>query len=131
MGVQVRTADPGTHSPRRPRAGGMNGRSGADRGPGTQSRTGSARRPKNRIGDHRAGGAPQPTHARTQAGRRRPTANQTSMVAAARHLRPPRLRARAWVLLTLLLAAAAFGAWLWVRDSSLVRVDQVLVTGAT
>ncbi|UGS35752.1 cell division protein FtsQ/DivIB [Capillimicrobium parvum] len=53
------------------------------------------------------------------------------MVAAARHLRPPRLRARAWVLLALLLAAAAFGAWLWVRDSSLVRVEQVTVSGAT
>ena len=39
----------------------------------------------------------------------RPPANHTSMVAAARHLRPPRLRARAWVLLAVLLAAAAFG----------------------
>src|SRR3954469_1023979 len=108
MGVQVRIADPGTHSPTGP-AG--------------------ARRTESAI--TAPGGAPQPTRVRTQAGRRRPTANQTSMVAAARHLRPPRLRARAWVLLTLLLAAAAFGAWLWVRDSSLVRVDQVLVTGAT
>jgi len=53
------------------------------------------------------------------------------MVAAARHLRPPRLRARAWVLLAVLLAATAFGAWLWIRDSSFVRVEQVTVSGVT
>lgn len=53
------------------------------------------------------------------------------MVAAARHLRPPRLRARAWILLAVLLAATAFGGWLWLRDSSFVRVEQVTVSGAT
>jgi len=53
------------------------------------------------------------------------------MVVAARHLRPPRLRARAWVLIAVLLAAAALGGWLLLRDSSVVRVDQVTVIGVT
>src|SRR3954453_10549695 len=33
MGIQVRIANPETHTLRRPRAAGMNGRSGPDRGP--------------------------------------------------------------------------------------------------
>jgi cell division protein FtsQ len=53
------------------------------------------------------------------------------MVAAARHLRPPRLRARAWILIAVLIAATVAGGWLWLRDSSLVRVDKVTITGAT
>jgi cell division protein FtsQ len=34
------------------------------------------------------------------------------------------------MVLTILLAAVLFGAWLWVRDSSLVAVDRVTITGA-
>jgi cell division protein FtsQ len=53
------------------------------------------------------------------------------MVAATARRRLPRLRLRTWGVLVVLLAAAGFGGWLWLRDSSLVRVQQVTITGAT
>jgi cell division protein FtsQ len=53
------------------------------------------------------------------------------MVAALARLRLPRLRPRAWGALVVVLAAAGFGGWLWLRDSSLVRVEKVTITGAT
>lgn len=49
--------------------------------------------------------------------------------AAPRHLRLPRPRGRT-VLALALLAAALAGGWLWLRDSSLVRVQDVQITGA-
>ncbi|HEU4657816.1 MAG TPA: FtsQ-type POTRA domain-containing protein [Capillimicrobium sp.] len=55
------------------------------------------------------------------------------MVAAVLHRLPrlPRLRVRTWAVVAVLLAAAAAGGWLWLRDSSLVRVEQVEITGVT
>jgi cell division protein FtsQ len=41
------------------------------------------------------------------------------------------LRARAWAALVVLLAAALFGGWMWLRDSSLVSANTVTVVGAT
>ncbi len=45
--------------------------------------------------------------------------------------RVARLRPRVWGALVVLLVAAGIGGWLWLRDSSLVRVEQVTVSGAT
>jgi cell division protein FtsQ len=52
-------------------------------------------------------------------------------MAAAALRRLPRLRARVWVAIAVLLAGAAFGGWLWLRDSSLVAVEQVEISGVT
>jgi cell division protein FtsQ len=43
----------------------------------------------------------------------------------------PHLRPRVWGALVVLLVAALAGGWMWLRDSSLVRADQVTVVGAT
>ncbi|HWV85680.1 MAG TPA: cell division protein FtsQ/DivIB [Capillimicrobium sp.] len=40
-----------------------------------------------------------------------------------------RARARVWVAVALVLALAATGGWFWLRDSGLVRVEQVTITG--
>src|SRR4051794_28209744 len=45
--------------------------------------------------------------------------------------RLPHLRARAWGVLVVLVAAALVGGWMWLRDSSLVTAEQITVTGAT
>jgi cell division protein FtsQ len=46
-------------------------------------------------------------------------------------LRLPALRARTWVALALLLTVALTAGWFWLRDSSLVAVEQVEVVGAS
>lgn len=55
------------------------------------------------------------------------------MVAAVVHrlprLRLPHLRVRTWVLLAVLLSGALTGGWFWLRDSSLVAVEQVDISG--
>jgi cell division protein FtsQ len=48
----------------------------------------------------------------------------------ARSIRLPRLRPRVLIILALVLLLL-LGAWLWVRDSSLVAVNRVAVTGAS
>jgi cell division protein FtsQ len=45
--------------------------------------------------------------------------------------RVPRLRPRAWAIVLVLVVAALAGGWLWLRDCSLVRAEQVTVVGAT
>jgi cell division protein FtsQ len=45
--------------------------------------------------------------------------------------RLPRLRARAWAAIFVVVIAAAVGGWLWLRDSSLVGVERVIITGVT
>lgn len=46
-------------------------------------------------------------------------------------LRVPRLRVRTWVALAALLVVAAAAGWLWLRDSSLVAVEQVEISGVS
>lgn len=57
------------------------------------------------------------------------------MVAAVVHRLPrvriPRLRVRTWLVLAVLLAVAGTAGWLWLRDSSLVAVEQVRISGAS
>jgi cell division protein FtsQ len=53
------------------------------------------------------------------------------MVAAIGRLRLPRLRPRMWGLLAVLVLALGVAGWLWLRDSSLVGVNRVTITGAT
>lgn len=50
-------------------------------------------------------------------------------MAAAALRRLPRLRARTWAVLLVVLALALGGGYLWLRDSSLVSVEQVTITG--
>ena len=52
-------------------------------------------------------------------------------MAAAALRRLPRLRARTWGVLLVVALAAVAGGYLWLRDSSLVRVEQVTITGVT
>lgn len=40
-----------------------------------------------------------------------------------------RVRLRVWAAIAVLLLAAAAGGWFWLRDSSLVRVEEVTITG--
>jgi cell division protein FtsQ len=42
-----------------------------------------------------------------------------------------RVRARVWAAVAIVLALAATGGWFWLRDSSLVGVEQVTITGLT
>jgi cell division protein FtsQ len=52
----------------------------------------------------------------------------TLPMGAALH-RLPRLRARAWALIAVLLVAALTGGWFWLRDSGLAKVHNVTIAG--
>jgi cell division septal protein FtsQ len=72
---------------------------------------------------------------RTLSRRRRLGATLGSPATGQRRAAPrrPRLRPRLRLAMaaTVVLAGLLFGAWMWVRDSSLVGVDQVTIRGAS